>query len=117
MGVRIVLRLNEYTMNEQSFQEFLDKARELGLRRRDPIVYALDHEGRACLVAELAERPVEALVRKVRPKQPTKAQAAVSDQLQGRHAAVQSGQPVPGHVPPVAKRGKVLKTRKKKEDV
>lgn len=116
MGARIVLRLNKYTMNRKSLQEFLDKAEELGLRQNDEIVYALDHEGRPCLVAELPERAVEGLERKARLREPTKAQQAVREQLQSRRAAVKTGSAVPGHVPPVAKNGRVLKTRKKKRD-
>lgn len=116
MGARVVLRLNRYTMNRKSLREFLDKTEELGTRQLDEIVYALDHEGNPCLVAELPERAVEGLERKTRPAPPTKAQAAVADQLQGRRKAVADGQPLPGHVPPVAKNGRVLKTRKKKSE-
>lgn len=116
MGVRVVLRLNKYTMNRQSFQEFLNKTEELGLRQRDPITYMQDHEGNPCLVAEIPERAAEAVVRRVRPKTPTKAQAAVREQLQGRREAVRDGKPLPGHVPAVVKNGRVLKTRKKKND-
>lgn len=116
MGARIVLRLNKYTMNRKSLREFLDKAEELGLRQNDPITYALDHEGKPCLVAELPERAVEGLERKTRLKTPTMAQQAVRDQLQARRAAVETGEAVTGHVPAVARNGKVLKTRKKKSD-
>lgn len=113
MGARVVLRLNKYTMNRQSFQEFLKKLEELDVPMRAPITYMLDHEGRPCLVAELPEKAAERVERRARVKEPTKAQQAVREQLQGRRAAVRSGQPLPGHVPAVAKNGRVLKTRKR----
>lgn len=113
MGARVVLRLNKYTMTRQSFQEFMNKLEELDVPMRAPIVYALDHEGRPCLVAELPEKAAERVERRVRVKEPTKAQKAVREQLQGRREAVKAGQPLSGHVPAVAKNGRVLKTKKR----
>lgn len=114
MGQRVVLRLTKYTMNSASLRKFLDTAEELGLGPRGLIEYALDSKGCPCLVAELPDRAAEALTRVRRPKTPTKAQEAVRGQLEARRDAVRSGTAVPGHVPPVAKGGRVLRTRKKK---
>lgn len=114
MGARVVLRLTQYTMNRKSLQTFLDQCEENGLGPHGKIVYAVDSEGKPCLVAELPERASDALEKRQTPKGPTKAQEAVREQLQGRREAVESGAPVPGHVPAVAKGGRVLKSRKKK---
>ena len=113
MGQRVVLRLTKYTMNPKSLREFLDTAESLGLGPRGTIYYARSANGDGCLVAELPERAAEALKRTRRPETPTKAQQAVRGQLQARQDAVKTGAPVPGHVPPVARRGRVLRTRKK----
>lgn len=114
MGDRVVLRLNQFSMNVKSLREFLDTCTGLGLGPHGRIVYAQDREGRPCLVAELPERAAEALEKSRRGKAPTRAQQAVADQLEGRREAVQSGLPVAGHVPAVARGGKILKTGKGK---
>lgn len=116
MGDRVVLRLSEYSMTLKSFQEFLDTCGVLGLGPRGKIVYSEDSEGHPCLVANLPEKAAEALEKERRLKTPTKVQTAVRDQLQGRREAVKAGNPLPGHLPAVAKGGKVLKTGKKKND-
>ena len=101
-------------MTAKALREFLDQCEAHGLGPRGKIVYAADSEGHPCLVAELPERSAETLERQRRPKTPTKAQEAVRGQLETRRAAVRGGGTVPGHVPPVAKNGRVLKTRKKR---
>jgi len=113
MGQRVVLRLNKYTMTAASMRGFLDTAEKLGFPPRGLIVYMQNAAGEPCLVAELPDRAAEALERAKRPREPTKARRAVTEQLQARAEAVKSGSTVPGHVPPVAKGGRVLKTRKK----
>lgn len=115
MGQRAVLRMNRYTMNPVSLRKFLDTIEELGLGPRGKIELRRDDKGEWCLVAELPERAAEALERASRPETPTKAQQAVRGQLRERREAVKAGGPVPGHVPPVAKGGRVLKTRRKKK--
>lgn len=114
MGQRVVLRLNKHTMNPASLRKFLDTLEELGVGPRGEIYYARGANGDGLLVAELPERAAEALDRASRPQAPTKAREAVRGQLQARQEAVKAGGPVPGHVPPVAKGGRVLRTRRKK---
>lgn len=114
MGQRVVLRLIKYTMNPASLRKFLDTLDELGVGPRGDIELCRDANGEWRLVAEIPERAAEALKRASRPETPTKARQAVTGQLKARQEAVKAGAPVPGHVPPVAKNGRLLKTRRKK---
>lgn len=108
------MRLSKWTQNVETMEQFLHQVRELGAGPRAVVNYAVDAQGIPCLYVELPEKAAEALERRQRPKPPTKAQKAVRDQLESRQKAVRSGQPVPGHVAPVARDGKVLRIRKKK---
>jgi hypothetical protein len=110
---RVILRLTEFSMRLGSFRTFLETAEKYGAGPRAVITYMVDSSGHPCLCLELPEKAAEALEKAVRPLKPTRAQEAVSGQLQARKEAVRTGQPVPGHVPAVAKGGKVLKVRKK----
>lgn len=120
MTQRIVMRFNhDYETLFGALCFLVDQGRELGVGTRSKVQYAVDAEGVPCLYVELPERAAEALERAAAGPRATKAQQAVRGQLQARAEAVRSGEPVPGHVPPVAKRGRVLKTtkttRKKKQ--
>lgn len=114
MGQRIVLRLTEWTMTAKALREFCDKMDELGIGPRTKIYYAVDGNGVPCFYAELPQSASAALTKAATPPRPTKAQQAVRGQLQARAEAVKAKQPLPGHVPAVARGGRVLKTRKKK---
>lgn len=117
MGQRVVMRLTDYSFTTRDLKVFLERAEELGVHSRTRLVYSQDSSGNAYICAEVPERAVESLRRKSAPPRRTKAQQAVSDQLSARKAAVQSGAPVPGHVPAVkgAKRTVNLKTRRKRK--
>lgn len=113
MSQRVVLRLTEYSMRLGSLRTFLETAEKSGAGPRAKVEYMVDAQGSPCLCVELPERASEALEKVSAPRKPTKAQVAVREQLQTRAEAVRTGQPVPGHVPAVAKNGKTLKVRKK----
>lgn len=108
------MRLTDFSENIGTVQAFLDQARNHGAGPRAKITYAVDSNGIPCFYIELPESAVAALARKERPPVRTKAQQAVRDQVEARLAAVKAESPVPGHVPPVARRGKVLKAKVKK---
>ena len=112
MTQQVVARLSGYAMNLGTLKHFVETAEELGAGTRAKVRYEVDDEGIPRLCLELPERAAEALERASRPPKPTKAQEAVRDQLQARDEAVKAREPVPGHVPPVAKRGKTLKKPK-----
>lgn len=115
MTQRIVMRFNrDYETLFGALTFLVDQGKELGVGTRGKVQFAVDAEGVPCLTVELPERAAEALERSAAGPRATKAQEAVRGQLQARREAVRSGEPVPGHVPPVAKRGRMLKTGKKK---
>lgn len=115
MTQRIVMRFGkDYETLFGALEFLVDQGRALGVGTRSKVQFAVDAEGIPCLTVELPERAAEALERSAVGPKATKAQEAVRGQLQARREAVRSGDPVPGHVPPVAKRGRMLKTRKKK---
>lgn len=114
MTQQVVARLTEFSMNLGTLETFSRTARELGSGPRAKIHFTMDVSGTWCLVLELPERAAEALERAVLPPKPTKAQEAVRGQLQDRQEAVRSGAQVSGYVPPVVKRGRMLKKPKGK---
>lgn len=113
MAQRVVVRLTEWTLSVASLKVFLQKCEDLGVGPRGKVHYAVDDNQVPCFYVELPERAADALLRAAAGPRATKAQQAVSGQLTARKEAVSSGQKVPGHVPAVARGGKVLKTRKK----
>lgn len=108
------MRLSQWAQNIDTVEQFIAQAKELGAGPRAKMHYAMDANGQPCFYVELPEKAAEALEKRQQPKQPTKAQQAVRDQLEARKRAVRSGEPVPGHMAPVAKDGKVIRIRKKK---
>lgn len=117
MSYRAVLRLTEHTETIERMEAFLAQARELGAGPRTKVAYMADPSGRPVLVIELPEKAAEAFEKAATPKRATKAQQAVRGQLEARDKAVRAKQPVPGHVKPVAKQGKVIVRRKKSAGV
>lgn len=115
MPYRAVLRLTQYTQTVGYIEQFLAQVRELGVSGSTRITYMLTEDTQEpVLVVELPEKAATAFETSVKPKPPTKAQQAVTDQLAARKQAVKAKQPVPGHVDPVAKNGKVIVRRKRK---
>jgi hypothetical protein len=106
---QVVARLTDFSMNLGTLKAFVETAEKLGAGVRAKVRYAVDAKGTPCLVLELPERAAEALEKASAPPKPTRVQEAVTGQLEARKRAVRSGVPVPGHVPPVARRGKLLK--------
>lgn len=116
MTQRIVMRFSrDYETLWGALEFMVDQGRAVGLGTRSKVQFAVDANGVPCLFVELPERAAEALARSAAGPKTTKAQEAVSGQLRARKEAVQTGEPVPGHVPPVVKHGRVLKTGKKKK--
>lgn len=113
-GYRAVLRLTEYTETIERMEAFLAQARELGAGPRTKVTYMVDAKGNPVLVIELPERAADAFEKASRPKVRTKAQQAVADQREARLRAIKANEPVPGHVKPVARNGKIIVRRKKK---
>lgn len=114
MSQRVVMHLTQWSQNIQTVQEFLNYALEAGAGPRSKVVYAVDADGRPCFYVDLPAGAAEAMKRRTRTKEPTKAQKAVREQLEARQAAVEAGERVSGHVPPVAKGGKVLRVKRRK---
>lgn len=115
MSQRVVMHLTKWTQNVQTFQEFLTAAVELGAGPRAKVVFAHDSDGHPCFYVDLPDGASDALEKRRKPKEPTKAQKAVKSQLEDRKRAVQDGKEVPGHVRPVVRGGKVLKVKVKKQ--
>lgn len=109
MSKRVVLRLTKWSQDIENVEKFLSHARELGADQKSKLEYAVDANGQPCFYIVLPEKAAEALDRKLRPKAPSKAQAAVKSQLEAHRDAVKSGKKVPGHVSPVVRDGKVVK--------
>lgn len=114
MSRRVVMRLSKWSQDIETVEKFFAQAKELGAGPRARMNYAVAADGTPCFYIELPEKAAEALEKRQRPKQPTKAQQAVKEQLEARQNAVRAGKPVPGHVAPVAQNGKVIRLRKKK---
>lgn len=114
MSRRVVMRLSKWSQDIETVEKFLAQAKELGAGPKARLNYAVDANGVPCFYVELPEKAAEALEKRQRPRQPTKAQQAVREQLEARQKAVKAGKPVSGHVPPVAKNGKVIRLKKKK---
>lgn len=114
MTQRVVMRFgHDYTSLFNALETLVEQSKSLGVGPRSKVQLAVDAQGTPCLYVELPERAAEALDRSAAGRKPTKAREAVTEQLAARKKAVRSGEPVPGHVPPVAKKGRVLKVRKK----
>jgi hypothetical protein len=107
VSCRVVMRLTKWSQNIHTVREFLEQAEKLGAGPRAKMVYAVDSDGHPCLYVDLPAGAAEALEKSQRPKEPTKAQKAVTEQLETRRKAVKAGEKVPGHVPPAVKARKV----------
>ena len=108
MSKRVVMRLTDWSQDVGNVRKFLDQVEALGAGPRSKIHYAVDAGNHPCFYVVLPEKAAEALERKQKPKPPTKAQLAVEAARKAREEAVKSGAPVPGHVKPVVKNGKLV---------
>lgn len=111
MSRRAVMRLNQWTQDIKTVRELLDQAEANGAGPRSKLVYAVDSDGHPCFYIDLPDRATEALEKRKRPKPKTKAQQAVTEQLEARKRAVEAGEKVPGHVAPVAKNGRPIRVK------
>lgn len=125
MSHRVVMRFNvkvldtgaaDYYQYLETLETAIAQAKQLGAGPRAKVHQMDTVDGETALVIELPERLAEARVARPRPVVRTKAQQAIADRREARDAALRDGEQVPGHEPPLAKRGKVLKKRRKPRD-
>jgi SLT domain-containing protein len=122
VSLRVVLRLNvrggsgtpaEFFQYLQSVKDALERAEQLGAGPRSKVHYTVNEGGEPVMTIDLPEKLSEARVPRPKEVVRTKAQQAVADRRATRQAAVEAGEAVPGHEPPIVKGGKVLRKRKR----
>jgi hypothetical protein len=95
------MRLKGHRAQAASLREFVVQMDKYELGPRAAVCYGIGDDGIPVLFVEIPEKLPAGLAKKPGTRRPTKAQQAVTEQLEARKAAVRAREPVPGHVPPV----------------
>lgn len=101
MPQRIAMRLKEHRAQAASLREFVAQMDKFELGPRTKVCYGIGDDGIPVLFVEIPEKAAAGLKPKPGTRRPTKAQQAVTDQIQARKDAVAAKEDVPGHVAPV----------------